>query len=378
LDAGVAVCDALNTYGAIAWRNLVLAQAFGGGLGIRGVEPFVRWLPFVVMAVVVVIDALAGPRLGYLPLLALGPAFASVGRGVRGALLVGLLSMGLCVGLAAYDGVLGRRQNNLLLVSLAGVTVASALASAGRQQRERELADVRTIAEVAQKVLLRPVPRWAGPLRVAVSYTSATAEARIGGDLYEVVTSPNGVRILVGDVQGKGLEAVETAAAVLGAFREAAYDEADLTGVVARIETSLNRVLSGERFVTAILAEFDDERISLLSCGHPAPLLITPEGRTRFAELPDPAPPLGITSLVAAEPKPVSITFTPGDQMLFYTDGVIEARDRDGRFYPLEERVHLLKATSAEEALENLRTDLVRHVGGPVADDAAMLLIRHR
>lgn len=68
------------------------------------------------------------------------------------------------------------------------------------------------MAEVAQRVLLRPVPRRAGHLRAAVSYTSAMAEARIGGDLYEVVTGPSGVRVIVGDVQGKGLEAVETSA----------------------------------------------------------------------------------------------------------------------------------------------------------------------
>ncbi|MFB9833349.1 PP2C family protein-serine/threonine phosphatase [Actinoallomurus acaciae] len=344
----------------------------------RRLEPLLRWLPFMVMMIVAVIDLLAGPTLGYLPLLALGPAFASLCCDVRGALLVGLIAVGLCVVLASYDGVLGHRANNMLLISLGGVTLASALASAVRQQRERELADVRTVAEVAQKVLLRPVPRSAGPLRVAVSYISAAAEARIGGDLYEVVTSPLGVRILVGDVQGKGLEAVETAAAVVGAFREAAYDEPDLTGVITRLQTSLDRVLSGERFVTAVIAELRDTRISLMSCGHPPPLAIGVDGGVHFVELPEPAPPLGMTDLVDVQPQVCDVAFAPGDQMLFYTDGVVEARDREGRFYPLQDRAFLLKEQSAEQALEDLRTDLVRHVGGPVADDAAMLLIRHR
>jgi serine phosphatase RsbU (regulator of sigma subunit) len=209
--------------------------------------------------------------------------------------------------LAAYDRVLGHRQNNLLLLSLAGVTLASALASAVRQQRERELADVRTVAEVAQKVLLRPVPRWAGPIRVAVSYTSAAAEARIGGDLYEVVTSPLGVRILVATCRAR-------------------------------------------------------------ACA---------DGDVRFVEFPEPAPPLGIRDLYDVKPQAREVAFAPGDQMLFYTDGVIEARDRDGRSYPLQDRAFLLTGKGAEHALEDLRADLVRHVGGPVADDAAMLLIRH-
>lgn len=142
-----------------------------------------RWLPFTVMGVVASIDVLAGPAYGYLPLLALGPAFASLSCGVRRAVLVGLLALTLGVLLAAYDQVVGHRQNTLVPASIAGATVASALAGAGRQQREGELATVRTVAEVAQQVLLRPVPRSVGPLSIAVSYTSATAEARIGGDL---------------------------------------------------------------------------------------------------------------------------------------------------------------------------------------------------
>jgi len=345
---------------------------------IKKADQFLRWLPFAVMGAVALIDILAGPAFGYLPLLAVGPAFASLRCGVRETALVGLLAIGLCVLLAAYDHVLGHRQNNLLLASIAGVTVAGALASAGRRQRERELANVRTIADVAQRVLLRPVPRWAGPIRIAVSYTSAEAEARIGGDLYEVVKSPAGVRILVGDVQGKGLEAVETAAAVVGAFREAAYDESDLAKVVTRLETTLNRLLSGEKFVTAVLAEYNNDQVTLLNCGHPPPLVLTSDGGVHFAEPEEPAPPLGMLELVEAPPRPRRIRFAPGDQMLFYTDGVIEARNQAGLFYPLKDRSSLLKAAGAEEALEDLRTDLVRHVGGTIADDAAMLLIRHR
>lgn len=138
------------------------------------------------------------------------------------------------------------RRGFTALASVAGVTAAGLLAAVMRQKREAELAGVRSIAEVAQRVLLRPVPRSAGHLRVAVSYTSAVAEARIGGDLYEVVASPDGVRVIVGDVQGKGLEAVETAALVLGAFREAAHNEPDLQRVGARIERAVDRELQGE------------------------------------------------------------------------------------------------------------------------------------
>ncbi|MFI9596287.1 PP2C family protein-serine/threonine phosphatase [Nonomuraea sp. NPDC052265] len=352
-----------------AWRTTVARLA----------QPLMAAWPFVMMAVVSAVDLLAGPEYGYLSLLALGPAFASLSGGVRRTLLIGLMALALSLLLGLYDGLIGTRQSALSLMSVTGVTAASALAAIARQRRERELADVRSVAEVAQRVLLRPVPRRAGHLRAAVSYTSASAEARIGGDLYEVVTAPTGVRAIVGDVQGKGLEAVESAATVLGAFREAAHDEADLLSVSGRLERALNRRLSGEEFVTAILVEADaGGTLTLLNYGHPVPLLLRADGTVVAAEPDAHAPPLGLSSLQVEGPSPYQVAFGPGDQILLHTDGVIEARDASGRFYPLAERMFLLAGDDPEEALEKLRLDLVAHVDGPLHDDAAMLLLRAR
>ncbi|WP_433858778.1 PP2C family protein-serine/threonine phosphatase [Streptomyces kronopolitis] len=336
-------------------------------------------LPYAVMAVVSAVDLTAGPGVGFLPLVSLGPAFAGLVGGWRRTAVVGLTAFVLCVGLGVYNGLFESRRGLTALLSVAGVTAAGVVAAVMRQRREAELASVRSIAEVAQRVLLRPVPRGAGPLRIAVSYTSAVAEARIGGDLYEVVTSPAGVRIIVGDVQGKGLEAVESAAVVLGAFREAAHDEPDLPAVGERVERALNRHLAGERFVTAVLAEIGDgPRATLLNFGHPAPLVVRPAGTVAFAAPPDRALPLGLTLPGAGAPVPYAVPFAPGDQMLFYTDGVTEARDAAGRFYPLDERAALLKDPDPEAALRAVREDLVEHAEGPLHDDAAMLLVRHR
>jgi serine phosphatase RsbU (regulator of sigma subunit) len=328
-----------------------------------------KLLPFIVMAVVALIDFGSGPTSGLLPLLALARTT-----------VVGVIALALCVALGLYNDILWTPRTNITMAAILGVTVASVLASAGRLRHERQLADVRSVAEAAQRVLLRPVPRRAGPgIGVAVSYTSATAEARIGGDLYEVVTTPHGVRIIVGDVQGKGLEAVETAAVVLGAFREAAHDEAKLQGVVARLENALTRELSGEQFVTGILAEITGgTSITVINCGHPSPMVLGVDGKHWFADPPDEALPLGMGSLMASEPTPHQIPFEPGDQVLFYTDGVIEARDGTGQFYPLPARAHLLNGADPQLALDALRADLLRHVGRPLGDDAAMLLLRHR
>ncbi|WP_424858106.1 PP2C family protein-serine/threonine phosphatase [Streptomyces sp. SAI-170] len=335
-------------------------------------------MPVVVMAVVAVMDVVAGPGVGFLPLVSLGPAFAGLAGGWRRTAVIGLAALVLCVGLGLYDGLFEERRGYTAMASVAGVTGVGIAAAVTRSRRERELAGVRSIAEVAQRVLLRPVPLTAGPLQAAVSYTSAVAEARIGGDLYEVVASPHGIRVIVGDVQGKGLAAVETAAVVLGAFREAAHDEPDLVGLGERLERSVARELEGEKFVTVILAEIGSRHEAVfLNHGHPAPMVVRRDGTVDFPQPPAYALPLGLGAHGAEGPSPYRVDFAPGDQLLLYTDGVTEARDADGRFYPLGERGHLLKDPDAHRSLEALRADLARHAGGPPHDDAAMLLLRY-
>lgn len=344
-------------------------------------------LPFLAMGAVVLVDVTAGPGIGLSPMMALGPAFAGLIGGVRRTAMIGGCAFLLSVALSVYNGQFGERRGDATLISVAGVAVASVLAVAVRKQRETELANVRSIAEAAQRVLLRPVPRNAGKLRVAVSYTSAVADARIGGDLYEVVHSPRGVRVIVGDVQGKGLEAVETAAVVLGAFREAAYDERHLLAVGARLERALDRHLLGEKFVTAVLCEVPHaqergstrESAILLNYGHPAPLAIRADGSVQFAEPPRRSLPLGLGPIHGGEnPRPHRVAFAPGDQLLFYTDGVTEARDSENHFYPLDERADLLKDTDPDAALAAVHQDIEEHVRSPLNDDAAMLLLRYR
>ncbi|WP_329027619.1 PP2C family protein-serine/threonine phosphatase [Streptomyces sp. NBC_01423] len=350
---------------------MITARHWGGRV-------LLSWLPVVVMVLVAVVDLTAGPGVGLLPLVSLGPAFAGLIGTWRRPALIGTAALLLCAGLGVYDGLFETRRGWTAMASVAGVTLAAVAAAVTRGLREAELASVRSIAEVAQRVLLRPVPRRAGPCQVAVSYTSALAEARIGGDLYEVVASPYGVRVIVGDVQGKGLAAVETAALVLGAFREAAYDEPDLVALAARLERSVSRDMGEERFVTAVLAEIQEGVAVLLSCGHPAPMHVGSDGSVDFPQPPVHAPPLGLGLRGGEDPQPYRIGFVPGEQLLFYTDGVSEARNADGAFYPLRERAWLLRARDIDSALAALREDVVDHVRGPVEDDAAMLLLRYQ
>jgi len=209
-------------------------------------------VPFCLMALVVVADVLAGPQIGLLPLLSLGPALAPVSLGPARTVLTGGLAVVLSLLLAGYDGIGLTVHAVVAVATIAGATAAGVLASAARQRGERELVNVRAVADVAQRVLLRQVPRRVGQVRIAMRYISAAAAARIGGDLYDVVAVAGTARLIVADVQGKGLAAVQAAAVVLASFRESAYDAPDLAGIADHIELSLAHQAPDGKFVTAI------------------------------------------------------------------------------------------------------------------------------
>lgn len=350
---------------ASALRRAVVQPAVGRPL-----------LPVLVVALVVSADLAGGAGTIWLPLLAAGPALAATTNGPRGVLCVGFLAAALGVTLGIRDGVPGL-ELAAVVSALVAVTLASGLASTLRGRRERVLAAVRSVAETAQHALLRPVPSTVGPFQVAVRYSAAAAEARIGGDLYALIPTPHGVRLIVGDVRGKGLPAVGTAALVLGVFREAAHDEADLLAVVDRIERSLARNLGHDDFVTAVVAGYPRAgHLEVVNCGHAPPLLVRASGGITAVEPTHPAPPLGLRALTGHTPKLQALPFADGDQLLLYTDGVTEARDGDRAFYPLAEGLKRHVSHEPAHTVSALHDELLAHVGGRLHDDAALLLIR--
>jgi serine phosphatase RsbU (regulator of sigma subunit) len=213
-----------------------------------------------------------------------------------------------------------------------------------------------------------------------VSYIAAAAEARIGGDLYEALLTPFGDRLIIGDVRGKGLLAVEAAADVLGAFREVAYTEPDLAVVAARLHNLMRRTLREEDFVTAVLLCVTPDRptVEMVNCGHPPPLRLR-HGQVATLAEDEPGPPLGLFELgEGGGLKSCWASFVPGDSILLYTDGTTEARDDAGVFYPLPE---FLSGASFEDPaglVELVMTGLVRHAGTRLDDDVALLAVERK
>ncbi|MFD6823017.1 PP2C family protein-serine/threonine phosphatase [Streptomyces sp. NPDC059759] len=359
-------------------RNRILGTgaAAGGQRAAARVALGTPALPLLVVVAVALVDLTAGTSVVWLSLLAAGPALAAATSRPRGVLCVGLLAGTLAALLGLQGGVHGVEQA-AVLSALAAVTAASALTSALRWRRERVLAAVRSVAEAAQHAVLAPIPSNVGPFQVAVRYSAAAAEARIGGDLYALVPTPYGVRMIIGDVRGKGLPAVGTAALVLGIFREAAYDEPDLLAVVGRIERSLARNLGYDDFVTAVVAGYPESgRLEVVNCGHAPPLHVRASGHVSSVEPTNPAPPLGLRGLTGETPSLQVLPLADGDQLLLYTDGVTEARDHGRAFYPLAEGLARHVCDEPAATLDALDAELQAHVGGRLHDDAALLLLR--
>ncbi|MFD4612667.1 PP2C family protein-serine/threonine phosphatase [Streptomyces sp. NPDC058440] len=113
----------------------------------------------------------------------------------------------------------------------------------------------------------------------------------------------------------------------------------------------------------------------LINCGYPPPLLIR-SGHTTHLMSPDPAPALGMWELGSDGHGTHTSSFRPGDTLLLYTDGVVEARDSSRTFYPLEQRVALWTRSSPRALVQRIEQDLCAHADGALGDDAALLAIQ--
>jgi serine phosphatase RsbU (regulator of sigma subunit) len=188
-----------------------------------------------------------------------------------------------------------------------------------------------------------------------------------GGDIHDALITPFGVRLMIGDVMGSGLPANETGRQVLAAWRELAVTEPSLPRIAMGLHALISRSENPERFVTALLATFGGQvrgqGVEMVCCGHPPPLLL--RGKT--------------ASLADGWCTATTVPFGDGDGLLLYTDGASEARDTDGRYFPLSERtaeaLQAVRSPDGEHMLDSLVRGLRAHIGENQADDILLLLV---
>ena len=326
-----------------------------------GQQPVWIMIALVLDAVIAVTGVLIGSRFNMTGLLAVGPLLACARCNGRMTALVAGYALALCALVATVTGTIRTTTEGYRILMVAVVGTLAVLAAVIRSRRESALIKIN---ERVQHAILRPLPAELGGVAFASHYQSATAAALVGGDLYDITMTQFGPRFIIGDVKGKGLDAVGRCAAVLAIFRELAFGESDLVGLAEKMDARLSRDMEIEDFVTVILAEFAPGEVRIVNCGHhpPAKLsvgdgclqIMTPEGFS---------PPLGLHP----HPARQDIVLKPGDRLLFYTDGLVETRDRVGRFFDLGDRV------AAALALPDLAGP---HLAGPDLDGAVKRVVR--
>ncbi|MFC1230830.1 MULTISPECIES: PP2C family protein-serine/threonine phosphatase [Streptomyces] len=366
----------------------------------------VAWVPpLLLLIAIAVIDYHTTGEFRIISWIVLVPGIAAAICGVWGTAVFGVLSI-ITFTLAdnAWPHEFQTGLPDFILVTAGGFLAT--LACAVRVRGERRALHLRDVADTVRRTVLRPLPPGWGGLEHAGVYLAADAGARVGGDFYDIQPGPYGTRVLVGDVQGKGLGAVETAAVLLGTFRETGFHEPELSVVAERLEermlrhrnytTALGRA-DGDRFATAVLLGFPADRpavagpgpgqpgasgpgtVEVVVFGHEPPLAVGPGG---VRSLPVTGGlPLGLREL---DPVPVRVHRLPlaaDETLLLVTDGVTEARDAAGTFYPLAEDVARAVARDARAAEPArlavvVRDGTLRHSGGHLNDDTTAFAVR--
>lgn len=357
----------------------------------------VGWLlPLTALVAVAVTDWNTSGDFRALSWIVMVPGLAAALCPVRVTVLFGLVSIVAYLGLdAAWSHEYRAGLPDFILVAAASVLAVAACWL--RLRREGRILHIRNVADATRATVLRDMPPHVHGVENAHVYLPADAVARLGGDFYDLQPSRWGARALIGDVQGKGLGALAAAAAILGSFREAGYHVPNLSIVAGRLEVRMERqrrlgVAMGDtqpdRFATAVLMGFPnpgcgESWVDVVDFGHEPPLVVSPRG-VRVLQVANRLP-LGLSDLDpagVASAVPHRFTLADDDVIVLTTDGVTEARDAAGEFFPLrsflEDAVVRDPAAvaSAHQVAALVSDGLLRHSGGRLHDDTTIFALR--
>lgn len=200
----------------------------------------------------------------------------------------------------------------------------------------------------------------------------------VAGDAFDYALNDSRLDVAMFDGMGHGIGSTLLTTLAVGAYRHARRAGTDLVSTFAEVDAVVQDQYDGDAFATGLLARLDVTTGTLhwLSAGHPPPLLL--RGRRALEPLTcQPTLPLG---LGGASPDVQTTALEPGDGVLLYTDGVIEARTPEGAELGLDRLADLLEReaaaqTSPEETLRRLIRSTLDHHGGTLRDDATLVMV---
>jgi len=296
--------------------------------------------------------------------------------GVRSAMAVPLSTRDRRIGVLAFTmGGSGRhyRLSDLSFVEDLAGRAAVAIENARAQHSRAEL-----VSTLQRSLLPHTLPLLPG-LEVAGRYHPVGGRSEVGGDFYDVFPLGQGRwGAAIGDVCGKGVMAAQLTALARYTVRTAARSEARPSGVLDVLNRSLLDHETGDRFCTIVQAFLDtaEEPVQItVSCGgHPLPLLVMAGGEVRALGRP------GTAVGLFAAPAVFDDThrLMPGESLVLYTDGVVEARAPDGSFADglLEMVLSRSHGQSADSIAAAVEVAMLEFQGGHPRDDMAVLVMR--
>ncbi|MEU7060212.1 SpoIIE family protein phosphatase [Streptomyces sp. NPDC046197] len=291
-----------------------------------------------------------------------------VRAGVHTDMAVPLIARGQVI------GVLGMaRARNPLPFDEDDLTLACELASTAALSIDNAVLHqhIRSAAETLQRSLLPQLPPHHPGLEVAARYRPAQAFSEVGGDWYDLIPlDGDRTALAVGDVMGSGIPAATT----MGRLRTATSTLAYLDLEPARILTHLDRITHGldPYIATCLYAVYDPHhcRLHVASAGHLPPVLVRAGKPPELLDLPT-GTPLGVGGVPFVA---TTLRLEPGDQLVLYTDGLVETRND-----PIDERLNdlLRLLTLPDRSTEETCDRLLRQLRDPAGhDDVALLIAR--
>ena len=243
----------------------------------------------------------------------------------------------------------------------------------------RRLGEMGLAAEI-QWSLLPPLTFVSELVSVAAALEPAY---HVAGDTIDYAIDEDQTRVAIFDVMGHGLHSAQCAVLGVAAYRNARRSRRSLSDTLVCIEDALVAGFGSAVFLTAVVAELDTSTglFSWANAGHPEPVVIR-GGRVVKSLSIARTPPLGLGFL----PSPLALgaeQLEPGDRVLFYTDGMVDARAPDGSFFGLERLTdlvirHLAGGLGAAETMRRVTRELLEHHQGPLGDDASIMLLEWR
>ena len=297
----------------------------------------------------------------------------------RSLMSVPLLARGRTLGaMTIVSSRVDRRYDDEDLLLAENLSYRCALAvDNSRLYRDRS-----EIARVLQRSLLPPhLPEIPG-VELGAEYLPAGEANEVGGDFYDVInTIEDGWICAIGDVRGKGAEAAAVTALARYTIRAVTLNNDLPSEVLSGLNEAMLRQLPEDRFCTAACARLeppDDAPgigVDVSRAGHPPPLVIRANGTVEEVSCPGRA--LGV--FPDAELENTHTRLMPGETLVFYTDGITEARSPDGGFFGDERLRQLLAAHTdqhAQDIAHALKNAVLEFQEGYPRDDLALLVLR--